>query len=385
MQTYAETAWRGKQPFSYEFSVQPAHPDRHSIPTNKGWKIIVNLCVGLLSIGMLACVVVFSIVAFGSGLKGSVMIDDPFFPSLYILILDIFLLNKLVQMDLRKEEQYKDQGYCRRASERLKSCHKLKILDFKCWAGTIFPTLSFQHTNLRPSRWRKSVHRYKNFKGISWDERELSYTHRNAFQENFLLLQILSWIFVLLGWPLIIMHLASLRLDEINILGYTIFFILTGGVATYPFFVKRKFHEFKGDKRYSLNRQTGMVTLYKNGEPLFTHPFIDFNCYFKETYINARSGWQYNLFLAYRIEDYPYDHIVDLTWPINFDRRESYLEIWETIKCYMNVSIPLPESLFLSSRRPFDPTTQQATEKNGNLPLVYESMKDLEYERLLRG
>ncbi|NUY57745.1 hypothetical protein HLG76_14650, partial [Salinivibrio sp. EAGSL] len=60
----------------------------------------------------------------------------------------------------------------------------------------------------------------------------------------------------------------------------------------------------KSKRVYSLNRQTGMVTLYKRGNKVrFTHPFIEFDCVLMSA-PSPQGHLNYNLMLVHRYQPY---------------------------------------------------------------------------------
>ncbi|BES70044.1 hypothetical protein RE428_10620 [Marinobacter nanhaiticus D15-8W] len=87
--------------------------------------------------------------------------------------------------------------------------------------------------------------------------------------------------------------------------------------------------------------------------------------------------------MAYRNEDYSYGHVVDLAPFVASTSARAYLEVWEIIKCYMNVTLPLPETLYLESRRSRDPTTVAYDLESKNSPIVTSKMSDREFHSLL--
>ncbi|ROT99210.1 hypothetical protein EB809_12285 [Marinobacter sp. R17] len=351
----------------------------------KAWRVTKTLLMILLIAALVASIILFGMAAFGSGLRLSVMIEDPLFSALYVLIAAIVMVDVVVRIDDKKQSQLQANGFQRRASHRLKSeAARLEILDFECRPSSRSALLFFRSGDVRPSKWRKYISGLSNFKGVKWDEEELAYFSPSSFQGKMTGVLFVCWPIIVLGWPIIVLHLFYLDVDDINVIGYAIFFLLSGGGVFHSLIFKKHYHDHGGTKKFALNRRTGLVTLYESGEEVFCHRFIDFNCYFKQEYFGGRTGWVRSLHMAYRNEDYPYDHVVNLATFVSNTSARAYLEVWEIIKCYMNTALPLPESLFLASRRPFDPTTAAYDSEHETSPLVTSNMSDSEFQHLLR-
>src|SRR5690554_430723 len=381
MPEYADTAWRGEQPFSCEFSVQSAPEDL--LASGKACRAFHTILSTVCLVGFIVSTVFFLIAAFGSGLRLSVMINNPLFPALYLGIGCFLLYGFLFRVDRKKREHRNTVGVTRKASHRLISATDLKILDFKCRPSAALGAVSFKHGRIKPTRWQKTIRHCANYRGISWDEKELAYFAPSPLQGNMVFVQLVCWTLVVLGWPIIILHLLSLSYDEISVVGYVIFFLLSGAPIAHQLIHKEAYVNHRGPKVFSLSRSTGMVSFYQDGALIFSHQFIDFNCFYKQVWFGGRTGWVRSLFMMYRNEDYPYDHVVDLATFVDSTAESSFLEVWEVIKCYMNVTLPLPESLFLAPRRPFDSVSAEYDRRVEGSPTVTEDMSDSEYEALL--
>ena len=134
----------------------------------------------------------------------------------------------------------------------------------------------------------------------------------------------------------------------------------------------------KGGKLFSLNRQTGMVTLYKGGNKVrFSHPFSEFDCYFISS-PTPQGHRNTALALAHRYNNYKQG--VPLHLLLGTD--ESVLEcqnLWNMIQRYMDVSQPLPDCIILEESRERDPVTAAHDKKTGRNPRYWRDMTDEEY------
>ncbi|MBL4276273.1 hypothetical protein, partial [Vibrio fluvialis] len=78
---------------------------------------------------------------------------------------------------------------------------------------------------------------------------------------------------------------------------YGHFKLVSAGLLFFAPFLKSK-------RVYSLNRQTGMVTLFKKGnKERFSHPFIEFDCVLMSA-PSPQGHLNYNLMLVHRYHDY---------------------------------------------------------------------------------
>ncbi|MGY2572290.1 hypothetical protein [Vibrio sp. C8] len=113
---------------------------------------------------------------------------------------------------------------------------------------------------------------------------------------------------------------------------------------------------------YSLNRQTGMVTLFKKGNKVrFSHPFIEFDCVLMSA-PSPQGHLNYNLMLVHRYHDYsvgvPIGNLVGSNELV-----AEYYRLWNMIQRYMDTSQPLPDILVLEPARERDPLTAEHDKK----------------------
>ncbi len=137
-------------------------------------------------------------------------------------------------------------------------------------------------------------------------------------------------------------------------------------------------------KVFTLNRKTGMVTLYKgNGKVRYSHPIVEFDC----VLVSAPSQqglMNYNLMLAHRYNGSM--HGIPLsTLATPNESVSEYYRIWNMILCYMDVSQPLPDCLILEESRHLDPVTAEYDKKVGRNPRYWRDMSEEEYKATLEA
>ncbi|MGD8111001.1 hypothetical protein [Vibrio sp. TRT 17S01] len=131
---------------------------------------------------------------------------------------------------------------------------------------------------------------------------------------------------------------------------------------------------------FELNRQTGMVTLFKKGNrKRFEHPFIEFDC----VLISAPSPQghlNYNLMLIHRYHEYSVG--VPLHNFIGTNKMVSeYHRLWNMIQRYMDVSQPMPDIMILEPAREKDPTTAAYDKSTNRDPRYWRNMTDEQFEK----
>lgn len=135
-------------------------------------------------------------------------------------------------------------------------------------------------------------------------------------------------------------------------------------------------------KVFTLNRKTGMVTLYKgNGKVRYSHPIVEFDCVLVS--MPSHQGlMNYNLMLAHRYNGSM--HGIPLsTLATPNESVSEYYRIWNMILCYMDVSQPLPDCLILEESRHLDPVTAECDKKVGRNPRYWRDMSEEEYKASL--
>lgn len=135
-------------------------------------------------------------------------------------------------------------------------------------------------------------------------------------------------------------------------------------------------------KVFTLNRKTGMVTLYKgNGKVRYSHPIVEFDCVLVS--MPSQQGlMNYNLMLAHRYNGSM--HGIPLsTLATPNESVSEYYRIWNMILCYMDVSQPLPDCLILEESRHLDPVTVEYDKKVGRNPRYWRDMSEEEYKASL--
>ena len=134
----------------------------------------------------------------------------------------------------------------------------------------------------------------------------------------------------------------------------------------------------KGGRLYSLNRRTGMVTLYKSGNKVrFTHPFAEFDCY-SISVPTPQGHLNTSLVLVHRYNNYKLG--IPLSTLLGKDQSMmEYQNLWNMIQRYMDVSQPLPDCIILEESRERDPVTAAYDKETGRNPRYWRDMTDEEY------
>jgi hypothetical protein len=129
---------------------------------------------------------------------------------------------------------------------------------------------------------------------------------------------------------------------------------------------------------FELNRQTGMVTLFKgNGKVRYSHPFIEFDCILSTT-PSQQGMMNYSLLLAHRYNGSMHGVPIGMLLTPNETVAE-YQRYWNMVQNYMDVSQPLPDILLLEEAREKDPTTVEFDKQTGRNPRYWRDMTDEEY------
>ncbi|CAM4010345.1 hypothetical protein VA7868_01383 [Vibrio aerogenes CECT 7868] len=133
-------------------------------------------------------------------------------------------------------------------------------------------------------------------------------------------------------------------------------------------------------KRYTMNRETGMVTLYgEKNRVIFTHPFIEFDCILASN-PNHQGLLSYQLMLMHRYHDYGQGINIGVMSGVNMPRAE-YRRLWNMIQQYMDVSQPLPDIPMLEPFREQDETTVAYDKQTGRNPRYWREMTDEAFEQ----
>ncbi|ASA55637.1 hypothetical protein [Vibrio gazogenes] len=135
-------------------------------------------------------------------------------------------------------------------------------------------------------------------------------------------------------------------------------------------------------KKYCLNRETGMVTLYgEHNRKIFSHPFIEFDCILASN-PNHQGLLSYRLMLVHRYSDYAQGVNIGSLVGVNAPLAE-YRRLWNMIQQYMDVSKPLPDIPMLEQFRELDPTTAAYDQQHQRNPNYWRSMSDEEFDKTL--
>jgi hypothetical protein len=161
--------------------------------------------------------------------------------------------------------------------------------------------------------------------------------------------------------------------------------LLFWGIGRY---LEKKYPEFvyrqpKGPL-WELNRQTGMVTIYKDpeneghsGEIRGQAPFHEWDGYLLSLPDHQGNLW-YRLVLVHKTRELalPLNQLVAVT-----TNREDMLAYWDVIRQYMDVTKPLPDMPLFEPYRHLDPTTSEYDQKKGRESRYWRDMSKQEYER----
>ncbi|MGB0942517.1 MAG: hypothetical protein ACPGUE_08960 [Marinomonas sp.] len=239
----------------------------------------------------------------------------------------------------------------------------------------------------------------KTTKELFWNEKDLLKESFNPITQFYLIIVALAKVFFYSSFPFLTLTLLYLLLSSPDEENSKIFFELLPG---FQYFVlpcgliyghallmdKKGFHWLippfiKVGNLFSLNRQTGMVTLYKRGNKVrFSHPFSEFDCYFISS-PTPQGHKNTALALAHRYNNYKQG--VPLHLLLGTD--ESVLEcqnLWNMIQRYMDVSQPLPDCIILEESRERDPVTAAYDKETGRNPRYWRDMTDEEYLAALK-
>ncbi|SHO59070.1 hypothetical protein [Vibrio quintilis] len=136
-------------------------------------------------------------------------------------------------------------------------------------------------------------------------------------------------------------------------------------------------------KRFTLSRETGMVTLYgKGNRVIFSHPFLEFDCILMSN-PNHQGLLSHHLKLVHRYHDYN-EGAIDIGSMCGVHlSQEEYARVWNMIQQYMDVSQPLPDIPILEPFREQDETTVAHDKKTGRNPTYWREMTDDDYAKKL--
>ena len=231
-------------------------------------------------------------------------------------------------------------------------------------------------------------------KEMFWTEEVLSQQAFSPFTQFYLLIvgisKVYSWITLPIFTIMITLQIINTDQGErvsqfIDSLSFFYYFILSC-VLIYGYHILTCKDGFewlmppfmKINELYSLNRQTGMVTLYKKGKKVrFSHPFAEFDCYFISS-PTVQGHRNTALFLLHRYNNYRVGIPLHLLLGSDQDVQE-YNVLWNMIQRYMDVSQPLPDCIILEESRERDPVTAVYDKVTGRNPRYWRDMTDEEY------
>ncbi|SHO59332.1 hypothetical protein [Vibrio quintilis] len=137
-------------------------------------------------------------------------------------------------------------------------------------------------------------------------------------------------------------------------------------------------------KIFSMNRRTGMVTLYHGRDKVrYSHPFIEFDCLLASN-PGPQGQMLYSLYLVHRYHGY--QHAVPLNGLIGSKQMVAeYYRVWNMIQRFMDVSQPLPDTLVLEESRPLDPVTAAYDQQTGRDPEYWRKMTEEAFRRTIHS
>ena len=144
------------------------------------------------------------------------------------------------------------------------------------------------------------------------------------------------------------------------------------------FQIKKIEDAMKLRKRFELNRETGMITLFKNnGSIRYCKPFLEFDCILQTVPQNGVLLYQMLLKHRYSTTKYgvPISNLMT-----ERDILMDYYRLWNMVQQFMDISQPLPDTYYFEEYREFDPTTKAYDEKEERNPRFWRDMSDKEYQ-----
>ncbi|WNJ96840.1 hypothetical protein RND59_07130 [Vibrio ruber] len=253
-------------------------------------------------------------------------------------------------------------------------------------------TVSTRTAQVSPSQWQKMKATAKN-QECFWNEQTLEGLTGNIWVRVYLVFSGLGKVVILFLTPLSVivtslLYLISfgdLHVKEFLFIYMTYIFlpavIIWGQFELYnrgywkPKLLRKL---LDAQKKFELNRRTGMVTLYKRGGKVrYSYPFVEFDCILATT--PSQQGLvNYSLLLAHRYSGSM--HGVPLGVLVTpHETVAEYYRLWNMIQCYMDVTQPLPDILLLEEARPKDPTTAAYDQQTGRNPRYWRDMSDDAY------
>lgn len=146
---YESTAWRGDAPHTYDFVIAD-NPKGHARRSKKLLLIPWDICGLVLIVGLLASAVSFLVAAFDSGLRLSLMVEDPYFNGLYFLVPGFFLIYIVGCLETKKvKEEMKCRAECGPYASYMLKEDGFRLLDFS-ESCVDTPRLSFKHSSVKP-------------------------------------------------------------------------------------------------------------------------------------------------------------------------------------------------------------------------------------------
>ena len=251
-----------------------------------------------------------------------------------------------------------------------------------------------------PSQWPQIVDLIEKKQGqAGWDENRLEHDVFSSWTQIYMFLsavgkvscQFILPLFILVIFVIPFLDVPGSFMDYMEVFGLALLYIFLPCALLWGQFelVNRGYFTpwfLKAQKQFSLNRQTGMVTLYKsNGKPRFSHPFIEFDCILVSA--PSQQGLiNYALYLVHRYKGYSQGIPLHGLMPNNQLVAE-YHALWNMIQRYMDISQPMPDVLILEAARERDITTAKfdLAGKRGHPSHYWREMSDEEFTKTLEA
>lgn len=259
------------------------------------------------------------------------------------------------------------------------------------WTHPIPAICTSMYSHVLPSRWQRTDKSFCSQHSIS------GYTG-NGWLNVYLFICGFAHVFIFWGLPVIFFTciLAVIGVPEslVNVVYFffsyvIIFFIPSCILLGYKNLHMSGHYQLKFMKRFldvvkvfELNRETGMVTLFKKrGKAIYSRPFLEFDCIFQSMPL-PNGVYKHDIFLKHRYEsDFP---VIPLTLLMGEkDITSDYYRLWNMIQTYMDVSQPLPDTYYFEDVRELDPTTKDYDEQIQRNPTYWRDMDDDQYIRAI--
>lgn len=132
--------------------------------------------------------------------------------------------------------------------------------------------------------------------------------------------------------------------------------------------------------KWELNRETGLVTVYKNEHgqrTAYSRPFYEWDAYLI-TIPNRQGFAYYGLWLQHRYSDLTIKNLMDTA---DKGTKQEIWAMWDYIQNYMDITCPLPDVGGLELVRQYDPTTVEYDQRTQRNPYYWRKMSHSEWQK----